>query len=427
MQEERAELEIFRKQIEWVIKPYLEKNDYTTIKQYCNDFKNEDVIFRIFDENKNLIAASREEKNDSIIDNDSNILKKRNGKWKIYRHSLKDKKIGVVHEIKTNAAKYYLELTISEEDVIKSIVAAQKSIVIFFSLCVILMIVGLVQIFHTLRNSFNKLEDDVIEIANGNLDKNIDIPQIGLLEELTLSIKKMTQRLKRQIARLCQLEQYKSDFIQNISHEIKTPITAINSAIELIEAKNSISDSDKECFDIIKFQIKAINKLVNDILCLSEVEMEKTNETMSFQKVNLNDLIKNTVNYISCSDIDINFTANDDITVLANGDFLSTALSNLIINAIKYSTSEKIDIILTKKENNAEIQIKDYGIGIPKEHLAQIFERFYRVDKARSRATGGNGLGLAIVKNIVELHKGTICVESDTGCGCNFIIMLPLK
>lgn len=143
-----------------------------------------------------------------------------------------------------------------------------------------------IHIFHRLRVSFNKLEDSVIEIANGNLDKEIDIPNESLLIEITLSIKKMTERLKNQIIRLKQLEEYKSDFFQNVSHEIKIPITAINSAIELLQTKNSIKNTDKECFDIIQFQTQSINKLVNDILCLSEIDLEKTGE-----KNHLNNLI----------------------------------------------------------------------------------------------------------------------------------------
>ncbi len=142
----------------------------------------------------------------------------------------------------------------------KSIISAQKNLFIFFSACIALFIIGLIQVFYKLRNTFNKLEDSVIDVANGNLDVEIEIPKLDLLKELTISIKKMVKRLKTQIARLVQLEKYKSDFLQNITHEIKTPVTAINSAIELLEAKNSITETDKECFSIIQHQIKAIDK-----------------------------------------------------------------------------------------------------------------------------------------------------------------------
>ena len=125
----------------------------------------------------------------------------------------------------------------------------------------------------------------------------------------------MTQRLKTQIERLTQLEKYKSDFLQNITHEIKTPITAINSAIELLQAKNALSSDDNECLDIIRFQVKSIDKLVNDILYLSETEVEKTNEQKNFSNFNLNSMIEKVIDYFSFSDIQINFIGNDSIKI----------------------------------------------------------------------------------------------------------------
>lgn len=282
-----------------------------------------------------------------------------------------------------------------------------------------------IHIFHRLRVSFNKLEDSVIEIANGNLDKEIDIPNESLLIEITLSIKKMTERLKNQIIRLKQLEEYKSDFFQNVSHEIKTPITAINSAIELLQTKNSIKNTDKECFDIIQFQTQSINKLVNDILCLSEIDLEKTGEKKSFKQFNLNQMIRNTINYLMPKDVQIIFIENCIADISADEELLATALSNLIINALKYSESDKIDVILLMENNHIVLQVKDYGIGIPEKHLDRIFERFYRVDKNRSRESGGTGLGLSIVKNVVELHNGDITVFSEPNKETVFTIILP--
>lgn len=282
-----------------------------------------------------------------------------------------------------------------------------------------------IHIFHRLRVSFNKLEDSVIEIANGNLDKEIDIPNESLLIEITLSIKKMTERLKNQIIRLKQLEEYKSDFFQNVSHEIKTPITAINSAIELLQTKNSIKNTDKECFDIIQFQTQSINKLVNDILCLSEIDLEKTGEKKSFKQFNLNQMIRNTINYLMPKDVQIIFIENCIADISADEELLATALSNLIINALKYSESDKIEVILLMGNNHIVLQVKDYGIGIPEKHLDRIFERFYRVDKNRSRESGGTGLGLSIVKNVVELHNGDITVFSEPNKETVFTIILP--
>ena len=428
MDEECEELQVFKRQIEWTITPYLEQKKFSILQKYCNDFINEDVEFRIFDENKNIIASSNPMNKSELLEKDSKIVHKKYNKFKIYKYAIKDRKIGIVNTINTGKDKYYLELTVSQADVMKSIIIAQRNLFIFFTFCIALFIIGLIQVFYKIRNNFNKLEDSVIEVANGNLSTEIEVPQLDLLKELTLSIKKMVQRLKTQITRLTQLEEYKSNFLQNITHEIKTPITAINSAIELLETRNSITEEDRECFDIIQFQIKSIDKLVSDILYLSETEVAQTDEYKNFETFDLTSMLKRLINCFNYTNIKINLIQKEQpVKIYANREALTTAFSNLITNAIRYSETDNIDIILNKKENNIELIVKDYGIGISKNHLSHIFEKFYRIDKNRSRKLGGSGLGLAIVKNIIELHKGTIKVESDEGKGTSFIISLPLS
>lgn len=428
MDEECEELQVFKRQIEWTITPYLEQKKFSILQKYCNDFINEDVEFRIFDENKNIIASSNPMNKSELLEKDSKIVHKKYNKFKIYKYAIKDRKIGIVNTINTGKDKYYLELTVSQADVMKSIIIAQRNLFIFFTFCITLFIIGLIQVFYKIRNNFNKLEDSVIEVANGNLSTEIEVPQLDLLKELTLSIKKMVQRLKTQITRLTQLEEYKSNFLQNITHEIKTPITAINSAIELLETRNSITEEDRECFDIIQFQIKSIDKLVSDILYLSETEVAQTDEYKNFETFDLTSMLKRLINCFNYTNIKINLIQKEQpVKIYANREALTTAFSNLITNAIRYSETDNIDIILNKKENNIELIVKDYGIGISKNHLSHIFEKFYRIDKNRSRKLGGSGLGLAIVKNIIELHKGTIKVESDEGKGTSFIISFPLS
>ncbi len=424
IQEEREELQIFKRQIEWAVKPILNQKDFKLLQLYCNDFKVKDVEFRIFDENKKLLATSNLKNQSPLIDKNSEILNKNYGKFKLYKYSTRDKKIGIRENIFVEGHKYYIELTVSQADVMKTIIDAQKSAIVFFVICILLFILGLVQVFSTLRNAFNELEDSVIDVANGNLDTEIEVPKIDLLKELTTSIKKMVKRLKIQIARLTQLEEYKTEFLQNITHEIKTPITAINSAIELIEVQNSISERDKECFEIIQFQIKSIDKLVNDILCLSEIEVAKTEEDTNFTAFCLNSLIEKVIDEFNYTDININFFPNETVNYIGDKDLFKTVISNLLSNAIKYSKTDKIDVILNKNSEKIELVIRDYGIGIAQEHLNHVFERFYRVDKNRSRKLGGTGLGLSIVKNIVELQKGTISVESEVNKGTSFIINL---
>lgn len=420
MQEEKSELQVFQKQIEWAIKPYLANKDYANIKKYCEDFSDKDINIGIFDNNKNLIAST----NNYIEDKLSNVNS--NNMYNLYKNSVSQKMIGDKKILNINGEDYYLELTISEEDVMKSIVKAEKSIWYFFTACLILIISLFVYIIQRLRVPFNKLQDSITQVANGNLDTNIEVPSLAILQELACSIKKMAQRLKKQIKRLKELEEYKSEFIQNVSHEIKTPVTAINSAVQLIDENNCITSlQDKECFNIISYQTKQINNLVNDILNISEIESERNELKNNFQNINLNKIIKEVIDFAQPSDIVINFYSNDNINCLGNERLITQAITNLITNAVKYSSTEKIDISLKQMKNFISISIKDYGIGISEEHKDKIFEKFYRVDKARSRKFGGTGLGLSIVKNIVELHNGLIELKTAPNQGCEFIITLP--
>ncbi len=423
--EEKNEIDIFRKQIEWTIKPYLIKNDIDSLKQYAEDFKNDKAYsFRIFDSNKNVIISSLNDNHSDIANNDDRVNKHKYDIWDLYITSFHDKSLEKVTEIDVNDRKYYLEISLSQEFVISSIIKAQENIFILTFISLFLLILGLIYMFSIIRKEFNTMEDSVIKISQGNMDSEIKISKIDLLSEFTLAIQKMTERLKNQISRLTQLEKYRTDFISNISHEIKTPITAINSAVELIEENDNITEADKECFEIIKSQTYSINRLVSDILALAEINLEKTNENKNFKNVNLNKIIQEAIDNQGITENTIKFSPSFEVEVYANEELIITAISNLLSNAVKYSDSKKIDVVL-KKGQNVILEITDYGIGISQEHLPRIFERFYRVDKARSRKNGGTGLGLAIVKNIIELHNWQITVESELSKGTSFKIIIP--
>lgn len=424
MDEEIEELQVFTKQIEWAVLPYLNTGDYNSLNLYAKDFENEDIAIRIFNSRKKLIMTSRADTTSPLAD-DSHILNTTHSKWHLYKHSIKDQQISKVKEIKTkNGDLYYLEVTISEADLMSTIIKGQAVLMVFFGICVFLLLLSLLEALYKTKTTFDGFENSVIKIANGDLDTPIDVPNLELLEELSISVKKMTLRLKNQIFRLKQLEEYKSNFLQNITHEIKTPITAINSAIELIENNQNSQSDNQECFEIIKFQTNSINKLVNDILSLSEIESAKNDEQKHFTRFNLNNMVEKTISIFLYQFPNINFIQNANIEITGNEELLSTALANLLSNAIRYSGGEKIDVIVDKNQDKPEIKVRDYGVGIAPEHLGKIFEKFYRVDKARSRKSGGTGLGLAIVKNIIELHNGTIEVESIPDTGTVFTIFL---
>ena len=421
---EKNEINFYKKQIKLAAMPYLSKNDNSGLKEYCENFKNEnDISFQIFDANKKLIAGTTF--NNNVLDPDTHILDRQLSKWEIYKSIIKHQKLSDVSEFDIKNKKYYLELVLLEDDFVSSLIDSQINIIIFFVICLLFLSGYFVYVFSSIRNSFNNLEDSVVKISNGELDTEVYVSKEGLLREISIAIKQMTLKLKNQILRLKKLEEYRSIFIQDMTHEIKNPIATINSAIELLDTKNSIVDSDKECFDIILSQTDNINKLVNDILTLSEIELEQTNENKNFTTFNLNKIVEKAISYLNIQNTNISFLPKCDIDIYANEDLLITAIINLLNNAIKYSGSPKIDVITEQENGNAIISVKDYGIGIKEEHLEKLFTRFYRVDKARSRQTGGTGLGLAIVKHIAQLHTGSVSVESEVGKGSTFKIVLP--
>ena len=421
--DEKYELNTYKQQIEWVITPLLKNNDIQSLEKYAKSFQNNNKFsFEILDADKNLIISSKGK--NQLLNNSQKQTNKNYIIRNLYINALKNKPLEKTSELKIENKTYFIKILLSQEFVINSVIQAQENIILIFCVGMFCLILGIIHIFSSIRNSFNILEESIIQIARGEFSTDIELPQNGLLKELSLAIMRMTNKLKTQIIRMKQLEKYRADFVSNISHEIKTPITAINSAVELIETENDINDLQRECFDIIKFQTKSINSLVSDILSLSEIDLEKTNGHKNFKIIKLNNTVQEAINNIGIrSNIKFNYNRNEDIEVFAIENLVITAISNLLSNAIKYSCSEEIEVNLFQ-DSKIILEVKDYGIGIPKEHIPRIFERFYRIDKNRSRQNGGTGLGLAIVKHIIELHNWEIEVESEINKGTTFRIII---
>lgn len=231
------------------------------------------------------------------------------------------------------------------------------------------------------------------------------------------------------VTKIKTLEKMRSDFVANVSHELKTPLTSIKGFAETLKYVEDSATREK-FLDIINVEAERLSRLINDILTLSELEHK--DYSVNFQRVCLNDSIEE-VYYIMQTianekNIKLEFNlANEKLYINGDRDKFKQMMINLIDNAIKYTPSGgTVEIKLNKDKDNAIIDIKDTGIGIPKQHLPRLFERFYRVDKARSRSMGGTGLGLAIVKHILMIFNGNIQVESEVNKGTKFTITLPL-
>lgn len=225
------------------------------------------------------------------------------------------------------------------------------------------------------------------------------------------------------ITSIKKFEEIKRDFVKDASHELKTPITVIKGFIETIESEVK----SKNYLEIIKRNIDRMINIINDLLLLSKLEEKRGIEIKKFDyKETLESTLKIFENKIKEKGLQLIVDIKTEDTNILGDEFkIEQVLINLIDNAINYTDKGFIKISFYRDEKNAIFEIEDSGIGIPREHLNRIFERFYVVNKSRSRKTGGTGLGLSIVKHIVSLHNGKIEVDSEVGRGTKFKITFP--
>ena len=233
------------------------------------------------------------------------------------------------------------------------------------------------------------------------------------------------------ITELKRLEQVRTDFAANVSHELKTPLTSIQGFVETLDA-GAIDNPEMahKFLRIIMMETERLTRLINDILSISKLESGDTE--VATERIRLDKKAHDVCEMLSIHAADkqvtINSRLNDDpVYIMGNPDRVEQLLINLTENAIKYNVpGGSVTVQVFANENEANVTISDTGIGIAEEHLPRLFERFYRVDKGRSRQMGGTGLGLAIVKHIVRSMNGEIEVHSKLGEGTEFLITLPL-
>jgi two-component system, OmpR family, phosphate regulon sensor histidine kinase PhoR len=232
------------------------------------------------------------------------------------------------------------------------------------------------------------------------------------------------------ITKIKSLEHMRTEFVANVSHELKTPLTSIKGFAETLKMVEDKETKDK-FLDIIYVESERLTRLINDILILSEIESREF--SANIEKIDVDLCIKDITHIMELSAIAksislnyINIENNRSLFINGDNDKFKQMIINLIDNGIKYTnTGGKVEIRISSISNEVKIEIQDNGIGISEEHIARLFERFYRVDKARSRSVGGTGLGLAIVKHIVILLNGRIQIDSKIGEGTKFTIFLP--
>ena len=232
------------------------------------------------------------------------------------------------------------------------------------------------------------------------------------------------------ITKLKQLEKIRQDFVANVSHELKTPITSIVGFLETVQQKNFPKEKRKSFLKKALKHSNRLNAIIDDLLWLSKIESMEDSESFDLTNQPLLGIINGAVDDIKSlkgmEDAKIEVSCDSSIELKADEQLLREAFINLLDNAIKYGDSKKKITITSNINKNLVIKFHNYGIPIPKKYNERIFHRFYRIDKSRSRRQGGTGLGLAIVKHIIFVHGGEISVASDKKLGTSFLIEIPV-
>lgn len=233
------------------------------------------------------------------------------------------------------------------------------------------------------------------------------------------------------VSRLRQLENMRRDFAANVSHELRTPITSIKGFVEtLLDGALRNPDDAERFLRIVARQAERLNNIIEDLLSLSKLERAAETAGIDLSRGPIRDVLQGARHDCEAlaaqRQVQVDVDCDEELEARINAPLLQQAVTNLLDNAIKYSeTSGRIELLGRWADHEVLILVRDHGCGIAPEHLPRLFERFYRVDKARSRKLGGTGLGLAIVKHIVIAHRGTVSVESVPGQGSTFTIHLP--
>ena len=234
------------------------------------------------------------------------------------------------------------------------------------------------------------------------------------------------------VTRMRRLEQVRRDFVANVSHEIRTPLTSIKGFVEtLSDGAINEPETARNFLDIISKQTNRLDSIIEDLLSLARLEQDEERAAIRFEKERISHVITSALQVCRPKAdekrITINVECPESIYIPVNATLIEQALINLIENAVKYSPEQtQVTLRCFYEKNEFVIGVSDQGIGIAEEHLDRIFERFYRVDKARSRSLGGTGLGLAIVKHIAGVHGGRVTVTSKVGQGSTFYLYLPI-
>ncbi len=324
--------------------------------------------------------------------------------------------------------KEFLLFSILQLLIVLAFQGSLNNLLIIIPLVLIINFSAIVYLAKKRRKELAEVESIINNIRNNQYDHPDEIILSENLSALEQAIKQMFIKSKNDIEYMRKLQRVRSEFIANVSHELRTPIFAIQGYIETL-LNGAIDDSrvNKTFLEKAAHHTNNLSNLLNDLINISMIESGEMQ--MSFRYFDLAPYINSIIEEMKYLADEKNITltvssVRDGLQVFGDKERLKQVLINLIQNAIKYTEKGGVKIVVEEEKKFVTIRVKDTGIGIPEDQLGRIFERFYRVDKARSRAVGGTGLGLSIVKHIVEAHDSRVEVKSTVGVGSEFSFKL---
>lgn len=323
------------------------------------------------------------------------------------------------------SAKIGVVLAISSFDEVNNLLGSlsQQWLVLTVTITIIIALVVFFMSQFILVPLTNILKD-IQKISAGQFHQRIELSGNNEFTQLSEAVNNMTEQLE-------QVDTSRQEFVSNVSHELKTPLSSIKVLSESILLQEEVPiEMYREFLQDINSEVDRMTNIINDLLALVKLDHQGAILNIKETDVNkmLQDILKRLYPLAEHKSIELLYEDNKEITIEADDMKLSLAISNLVENGIKYTPNGgTVKVIIDGDHQNCFITVQDTGMGISDEEQSKIFDRFYRVDKTRDRETGGTGLGLAITHSTIMLHNGSVKVVSSENNGATFVVRLPIK
>lgn len=398
------------------------KWDVMSIKKMGDIAISKGIFVEVYDQDKNLVWGAMQSNRSrchevmgSIRNNMNNMHNNWNGDYTVELHELYDgsqKPIGIA-SVGSYGSLYYMDNDVDFLNEINKIIAILGIVMTIITIMIAILIAN------KISRPIEIVSNMANEMGKGGYKQKLDYESnISEIDNLISSINELAYKLDEQ-------ENLRKRLTTDVAHELRTPLTNIQTHIEAMI--DGIWEPSNERLNSVNDEVIRLTHLVNELKNLSKFDSEKSKLELS--EVDVAGIIKNTIynNQASALEKNINITSDiEDITTYLDKEKITQVVLNILSNAIRYTNEYgNINIRAYRDNNDIKIHIKDDGIGIPNDKMNYIFERFYRIDESRSKDTGGIGVGLTIVKSIVDLHGGSIYVNSVEGKGSEFVVVIP--